>query len=128
MNHTDADIIIIVKIVSFINGMNILLNQSAAFSDSRQLVLHSDNDQSFNYPVTSSVLKQNSGLATLEKPKHAGPNEARIDRVLAEFGLPVGAQIDPEIKRSMRSCREKGYEKGRAILANIGREILESKT
>ena len=81
----------IVKIVLYINSMNILLNQSAAFSDSRQLVLHSDNDQSFNYPVTSSALKQNSSLATIERPKHAGLNEARIDRVLAEFGLPVGA-------------------------------------
>lgn len=50
--------------------------------------------------------------------------EQRYDRVLAEFGLPIKAQIDTETKRSMRSCREKGYEKGRSILAEIGKEIL----
>lgn len=61
--------------------------------------------------------------------KQQGLNdEARVDRVLAEFGLPVGKQIDAETKRSMRSCREMGYEKGRAILADIGKQILESKT
>ena len=51
----------------------------------------------------------------------------RVDRVMAEFGLPIGAQVDNETKRSMRSCREKGYEKGRSILANIGRDILNQQ-
>ena len=54
--------------------------------------------------------------------------EKLIDRTLAEFGLPVGAQIDVETKRSMRSCRENGFEKGRTILAGIGKEIMESRT
>ena len=55
-------------------------------------------------------------------------SEKRIDRTLAEFGLPVGAQLDAETKRSMRSCREQGYEKGRTMLAGIGREIMEQRT
>ena len=52
---------------------------------------------------------------------------AKIDRVLAEFGLPIRAQVDSETKRSMRSCRENGYEKGRTMLAGIGREILSQQ-
>ena len=99
--------------------MNVLNNESVAFSDSRQLALHSQNDISLAYPGLDNEDKD------VEEKKVVA--SSRVDRVLAEFGLPLSRQVDAETKRSMRSCRERGYEKGRSILAGVGREILESQ-
>ena len=81
--------------------------------------MHSLNDISLTYPGFDRDEKDTEERKVVPA--------SRIDRVLAEFGLPVRHQVDEETKRSMRSCREKGYEKGRSMLADIGREILESK-
>lgn len=80
--------------------MNVLLNSSTGLSNSRQLALHSQNDISVGYGANYDS----------EEPAEEKKivSSSRIDRVLAEYGLPLRASVDTETRRSMRSCRESG--------------------
>ena len=54
-----------------------------------------------------------------EEQKRVMPPHA-VDKVFAEFGIPLKPAVGINTKRSMRSCRERGNEKGRSILAKVG--------